>query len=109
GRCGVGDAAGTTVSCLDPHRSQEFGFTVRTDPIDVEALATCRALIEAMTEMPDVTAGGALRVEVVPVTAAPDPSMPAAPSTAGCRLVTAGQTMLAGTLVGVGRQPLPWA
>ena len=109
GRCAVGDAAGTTVSCLSPHRSQEFGFTVRTDPIDVEALATCRALIGAMTEMPDVTAGGALRVEVVTAPSAPHGSAPGSPQTASCRLITATEGMLTATLVGVGNHPLPWA
>lgn len=95
------------VSCAAPHRVQEFGTAARIDSSSPEALAGCRSLIEQMTRMKDVTAGGGLRVEIAGGKGGAGPGATRSAAVASCRLVVVADEYLVGTLVGIGDRPLP--
>jgi len=113
GLCRSGDHADRWVSCSSPHRVQEFGVAVEAGMSSREAVAACGELIKAMSGMPDVNAGGLLKVQVVGGNteagggdfgdADLDPD-----STFGrCRLIVVGPHQLTGTLLGIGANELP--
>lgn len=109
GRCRSGWAVDVWVSCLAPHRTQQFGSREGVIADQGAVLAGCRSLIRVMTGMSDITRGGELRVEVVGI----DPPRPASiddgASWSSCRLSIVGDRPLVGTLIGIGDQPLPLA
>ena len=73
---------------------------------------TCRQVIGQLTGIPDPMAGGALSVQIevednssTAITTAQVP----AHSNLGCGVGTAGTRRLRGSLIALGRQPIPWA
>ena len=73
---------------------------------------TCQQLVRQLTAMPDPTAAGALSIQIdienhtlTPVTT---PQVPAHASLA-CGVTTTGNRKLRGSLLALGRQPIPWA
>ncbi len=123
GLCRSGDPADHWVSCLAPHRIQVFGTTAGQAFSDSQGNAACRGLIEEMTGMADVSAAGALRLDVAggesgstgggsadgPAGASnsADSGSDSSPGAASCRLVVIGAGNLVGTLIGIDRRPLP--
>ena len=101
GLCRSGDRADGWVSCAGRHREQVFGSAIG-QASQARRNATCRNLIEAMTGMPDISAAGALRLVV---DGGADQS--SSSDTATCRLATVGDRWLLGSLIDVGRGPLP--
>jgi hypothetical protein len=92
------------VSCTSPHRVQEFGIAVQAGVSLPGAVADCTALVQAMTGLPDVNAGGVLRIQVVGVgTLAGDGER------GRCQLNAVGSNQLIGTLIGIGTGTLPLA
>jgi hypothetical protein len=65
GHCRSDDPIDRWVSCTSPHRVQEFGTAVTGGMSPRAAIEACRSLIEQMTGLRDVNAGGVLRVVVV--------------------------------------------
>jgi hypothetical protein len=116
GLCLTGGEAPRWVSCLTGHRTQELG-TGTGQPMTARAgIAACQTLIASMTGLPDITAGGRLRVEVVggspppaelATGAEPGPSTRGSAGPGSCRLSVLGQQQLVGTLIGVGTGALP--
>ncbi len=105
-------------SCAGGHTDQTFADVDLTYAMPTAQLlaARCRAVIAAVTRMPDVTAGGRLRVdaEVRYYDAAgyPHPGYPTSgsqPATATCSVHLLGTGQLVSTLVGLGSGPLPLA
>lgn len=73
---------------------------------------TCRQLVRRQTAMVDPTAAGALSIQTyvwgmssVPVTTAQVPAHAAI----DCGVTTTGARKLRGSLLALGRQPIPWA
>ncbi len=73
--------------------------------------STCRELVRQLTGIPDPTAGGALDVQAdsqddsqAATTSAQIP----AHSFLRCAITTAGHRKLGGSLLALGRQPIPW-
>lgn len=73
---------------------------------------TCQQLVRQLTAMPDPTAAGGLSVQVyvednnsTTVTTAQVP----ADSSLACGVTTSGTRKLGGSLLALGRQPIPWA
>ena len=116
----VSEASDTWISCTSPHRVQEFGVAVEAGMSSRDAVAACRELIQAVTGLPDVNAGGLLKIQVV------GGSSPAGGGDFGgadlggadaiesaefgrCRLIATGPTQLIGTLIGIGTGKLPLA
>lgn len=101
-------------SCTDLHRGEIFGdgFTGNQSVSRAELERTCQGLIAELTRLPDITAGGALAVQLMvtgsdhqPVTAALEP----AASEAVCGLETTGHRQLSASLLARGRTAIPWA
>jgi hypothetical protein len=108
------------VSCVAPHRTQVFGTVTGQRASAAADSASCRGLIAGMTGMADISAAGALRLDVDgeappaggkslggaadgsvnPVTAGPT-------GDASCRLSVVGDGELVGTLIGIGQGRLP--
>ncbi len=65
GRCLTGTPTERPVSCTALHTGQEFGVTSGPVPAGRSGIASCRALIAAMSGLRDITAGGRLRTELV--------------------------------------------
>jgi hypothetical protein len=124
GLCRSGDAADHWVSCITPHRTQVFGTAAGGPALPAsQENSACHGLIEAMTGMADVSAGGALRVDVASggsgqagagsAAVAAGASNTDNPGTgdltrdASCRLSVVGEGELVGTLIGVGQGRLP--
>jgi hypothetical protein len=125
GLCRSGDENDRWVSCVTPHRTQVFG-TAGGQPLSArQGSSACRALIAGMTGMPDISAGGVLRVVVVgggsgPTSGAAQGGAVDGPGNTGtsvsdsfhharCELTVVGDGRLNGTLIGIGRGPLPLA
>ena len=100
-------------SCGRPHRFELLAFGDSGDSsvprIDLEQ--TCRQLARQVTAMSDPTAGGALTVQVhvedfdtTAITAAQIP----AHSFSLCAVITTGNRELGGSLIALGRRPVPW-
>jgi len=73
---------------------------------------TCQQLVRQLTAIPDPTAGGALSIQLrvqdgssTAITTAQIPSH----SYLGCGVTTTGTRKLGGSLIALGRQPIPWA
>ncbi len=111
GRCRSGDDNDRWVSCDASHRVQEFGVAVQAGMSPPGAVAECKELVQAITGMPDVNAGGVLKIQVVGGHSADgdvgDPDADAVPAHGRCRLIAVGAHQLFGTLIGIGTGPLP--
>ena len=114
GRCRTGDRADRWVSCALPHRVEEFGVAVHSGLSTRGAVAECQELVAEMTGMPDINAGGVLKIQVVggrtPGTndlGDADPT--GVPEFGRCRLVAVGPHQLTGTVIGIGTGDLPLA
>lgn len=115
GFCGSGvDWTKRYVDCSLPHNFQVLASGVvggRAISRD-ELQRTCLQVARKLTALPDVTAGGALAVAVQSIegTGASFASDGVqVPARLGCGFTTAGPRQLGGSLVAVGRHPVPWA
>jgi hypothetical protein len=104
-------SAGQIESCKRPHRSEIFGWTSASAG-EIDLQASCTQLVQRVTAMSDVTAGGAVRVVV---TSASQPAAFAAGTPpAGnenrmlCSVSVDGSRRLVDTLIGIGNADLPW-
>ena len=103
----------TVGGCQQPH---ELEFLATGDSGDhpvsrVQVQETCQQLVRQLTAMPDPTAAGALSMQVdvqdnssVAITT---PQVPAH-SNLACAITTTGHRKLSGSLLALGRQPIPW-
>jgi hypothetical protein len=112
GRCRSGDHADRWVSCSSPHPVQQFGVAVRAGMLPRGAVDGCRELVRVMTGMPDVNAGGLLKIQVVGGRSTPggnvdDSTAEKEPVFARCRLIAVGPNLLTGSLIGIGTGQLP--
>ena len=106
GQCRSGGKPDRRVSCISPHRIQEFGSAVQSSLPDPGAEDDCVTLVQAMTGLPDVKAGGVLRIQVV----GGGGSAAAGGGERGrCQLIAVGSNLLIGTLIGIGTGTLPLA
>ncbi len=106
-----------SVSCVRPHPAEILGWRVADAAIDpVEVFGpSCATLARRITGMTDPTADGALRVGVIPVSS-PDGEVRegwgpghSGPYRAACTIGTVSTRLLAGSVTGLGGQPVPWA
>jgi hypothetical protein len=102
------------IVCGDPHRAEIFGVgsTGKAAISRARLGVSCGRLISRLTRLSDITAGGALAVHLQvtdgkggSVTAAQIP----ANSQAVCGISATGDRKLAGSLVAIGADPIPWA
>lgn len=105
GVCRQSDENPLPISCLEPHRIQDFGTAMVRGQVPASLVDACGELIARMTGLPDTTAGGGLRIAVVPGGTGADERA----ASASCRLEVVGDRTLRATLIGVGSGPLPWA
>ena len=105
GVCRQSDENPLPISCLEPHRVQEFATAMVSGQVPASLVVACGELIARMTGLPDATAGGALRVAVVPGGTGTDER----DASVSCRLEVIGDRTLRATLIGVENGPLPWA
>ena len=105
GVCRESDENPLPISCLEPHRVQEFATAMVSGQVPASLVVACGELIARMTGLPDATAGGALRVAVVPGGTGTDER----DASVSCRLEVIGDRTLRATLIGVENGPLPWA
>ena len=108
----VGDLA--IDGCRQPHALEILAFGDSGDhPVArVQIEVTCRQLVRHLTAMPDPTAAGALSIQIhvedsssIAITT---PQVPAH-SYLACGITTTGSRKLRGSLLALGRQPVPWA
>lgn len=116
GVCVLGDTLfGTSGPCSMPHDVEVLGYGFADVPLDDRQAVedSCRAHLEVVTGLADVTAGGVLEPRVV--AASPDgfPAGADEPIAVGsgmeCQLVTTGTRLLRGSLLGLGDDPIPWS
>ena len=103
-----------SVACSDPHSAETFGVgsTGETAVSRAELSESCGQLISRVTRLSDITAGGALAIQLRvtdstgdSVTAAQIP----ADSEAVCGINATAGRKLAGSLLAIGRHQIPWA
>lgn len=106
--------APSTGSCGNPHLLEllGYGYTGGRSFSREQLALSCRQLVDKLTGLPDPTAAGALAVQVhiedgnnAVITAAQIPP----DSFLQCGVVVLDGRKLAGSLLGLGRAPLPWA
>ena len=107
-----------SIACDEPHAYEIFSSSdVPLAFRDQKALnADCRVIVAAATRMPDVTAGGRLRVWAVTThrnaygeTLAGLPDNPSdLDASATCLVGTTAARSLHGSLFGLGAEPVPW-
>ena len=106
-----------SVPCSRPHTAEAFGGTMTARPgLTVASMeASCRVLVARATRMPDITAAGALQVEVTAVhgpTGTSEPGLGSAHDVtgyAGCVISSPDNRQLSGPLLALGGRPVPWA
>lgn len=107
------DTGPSTDSCGSPHAVEVLGigYTGELPVSRTQLELTCRRLVRQLTGIPDPTVAGALVVQVhvedgsnTVVTAAQVP----ANSSAKCGVAVTGDRKLGGSLLALGRQPIPW-
>jgi len=107
------NASGGGAYCAGPHSLEIFAFGGSGEhPVSRSQLElTCQQLVRRLTAMPDPTAGGALSIQIhvaddssAVITTAQVPAH--SHQTCG---VTTGTRKLGGSLIALGRQPIPWA
>jgi len=94
GICRVAEPVAQRVSCLTAHDEQVLAIAA---PGAVPTLDSCRAVVQKLTAMSDLTGGGRLDIDVS-----------AADSSVVCRIRALGPVRLIGTLNGIGDGPLPF-
>ena len=72
--------------------------------VPASSVQACAELIARMTGLPDITAGGGLRVAVVRGGTGTDERA----ASASCRLEVVGDRSLRATLIGIDGGSLPW-
>ena len=100
--------------CARPHLLELLAYgRSGARPVDRSQVAsTCRQLVGRFTGMPDLTAGGALSVlihahddDLIAITTAKIPPN----ANLACGIASTGTRILGGSLIALGRQPVPWA
>ena len=100
--------------CSSPHDFQQLAIAIvgHADVSNDELQRTCVQYAQRLTALPDVTASGALAVEVRTI----DKDAASSASAGGlgksklaCGISTVGSRRLAGSLVALGDLPIPWA
>ena len=116
GFCGEGRdwTTGYVSVCSLPHAFQVLasGVVGGGDVSRDELQQTCVQVAQRLTALPDVTAAGALAVEVRSIEntgASFSSAGGSVQATLGCGISTVGNRRLAGSLVGLGDLPIPWA
>ena len=104
GVCRQSDENPLPISCLEPHRIQDFGTAMVRGQVPASSVQACAGLIARMTGLPDITAGGGLLVAVVQGGAGTDERA----ASASCRLEVVGDRSLRATLIGIEGGSLPW-
>lgn len=116
GFCGVGHdwTTGGIPMCSSPHDFQQLAIAIvgHADVSNDELQRTCVQYAQRLTALRDVTASGALAVEVRTI----DKDAASSGSAGGlgksklaCGISTVGSRRLAGSLVALGDLPIPWA
>jgi len=108
----VGDLA--IDGCRQPHAVEYLASGDSGDhPVSrVQVERTCRQLVRDLTAMPDPTAAGALSIYFgVSDNNSAAITTPQVPAHSGltCGITTTGSRKLRGSLLALGRQPIPWA
>ncbi len=100
--------------CRQPHALEILASGDSGDhPVTrVQIEATCQQLVRQLTAIPDPTAAGALSIQIhiednsiAAITTSPV----SAHSSLVCGIATTGNRKLRGSLLALGRQPIPWA
>ena len=105
---------GRVGDCARPHLLEQLAYgTSGARPVDRSQVAsTCRQMVGRLTGMPDLTAGGALVVLIYAqddkLTAINSAQIPPNANLA-CGIASTGTQILGGSLIALGRQPVPWA
>ncbi len=108
------NAGFTTGSCGRVHAVELLASGTSGDrPVTRDQVeSTCERLVRQLTAMPDPTAAGALSIQTfiegtnsVPITTHQVPAR----SLLQCGVTTTGHRKLRGSLLALGRQPIPWA
>lgn len=112
GLCRSGENPDRWVSCISPHRVQEFGVALQSGMSPRSAIADCAELIQEMTGLQDVNAGGVLRVQVVgggsgDFGGSTESGTDEEADVGRCRLSVVAPHQLNGTLLGIGTHQLP--
>jgi len=101
--------------CWQPHAVEILaGGDSGAHPVArVQIEETCRQLVRQLTAMPDPTAAGALSIQtyVEGNSSSAAITTPQVPAHSGltCGVTTTGSRKLRGSLLALGRQPIPWA
>jgi len=112
GSCRTDETSQTWTSCTSPHRVQEFGVAIEAGTSSPQAVDACGQLVQSMTGMPDVQAGGLFKIQLVSGGSTAQggdfggPGLDAEDS-GRCRLIAVGPNQLHGTLIGIGMGSLP--
>ena len=116
GFCGSGRdwTTGYVSGCSSPHDFQVLasGIVGGGAVTRKELRRTCVQVAQRLTALPDVTAAGALAVQVQSIEgtgASFDSAGVAVETKLGCGISTVGSRRLAGSLVALGHLPIPWA
>jgi len=123
----AGDQLGSCQNGSAPVSTPSFGSCALGHRVEILALAyglalagvtrpdlelTCHRLVAELTGKPDITAAGPLRV-TAPVFADGDQQDYGKPTTATsialCAVTTGTERTLGGSLLGLGRRPIPWS
>lgn len=108
------DWAGGFIICSQPHALEVMGYNDSGDQVVTrdQVQRSCQQLVHQVTAMADPTAGGALSIQigVTDNNGTPDRSSQVpAHSAVSCGVATTGNRTLRGSLIALGRQPIPWA
>lgn len=110
-------ASGPAVACAARHRAEVFGSTPVAAALPPESVLTssCNELLQYVSGRTDLSAGGRLEVQAVPVyygvsshtNPGQSDSVDTEPGQAFCGIAATGTSMLTSTLFAVGDRPLP--
>lgn len=107
------DFAGGYIICSQPHALEVTGLSDSGDLAVTrdQVQHSCLQLVSQVTAMPDPTANGALSIQIgvtdnngTPVRSSEVP----AHSAVSCGIATTGNRTLRGSLLALGRHPIPW-
>lgn len=115
--CGDTVTPGAAVGCAAPHRVEVFASTPATTSLPSQAALTssCTDLLRYVTGRTDLSAGGRIEVQAVPVfygvSSHTNPgqrdSADTEPGQAFCGIAATGAAKLRSTLFAIGKRPLP--
>lgn len=115
--CGDAVTPGTAVGCASPHRVEVFASTPVTTSLPSQAALTssCSDLLRYLTGRTDLSAGGRIEVQAVPVfygvsshtNSGQRDSVDTEPGQAFCGIAATGTAKLMSTLFSIGKRPLP--